>query len=105
MNRPHEIVGGTGYDGKGPDPFIRFRWLPILPDARQCKRFAALLPDGIGAFWLDPLDRLPLKEAVYGDEASPSSVGIPECGERSNGFSLGIDRLSSTFRVDAPMRD
>ena len=79
MDRPHEIAGGAGYDREGSDTLIRVGTLPVLPYASQCKRFAALLPDGVGAFWLDPLDRLPLEEAVDGNEAPATFVGVTKC--------------------------
>jgi len=54
MDRPDEVIGGAGDNGEGSNPLIRSRPLPVLPNARQRKRFAALLPYGIGSLGLTP---------------------------------------------------
>jgi hypothetical protein len=48
---------------------------------------------------------LPLEEAVHRHDAAALAVGIPKGRQVPDGLALGVDRLSTTLRVIAPMRD
>src|SRR5689334_11919789 len=105
MDRPDEIVGRTGDDSKGANPFPSIRMPPVLPDARQGERLTAFLPDGIRSLGLHTFNRLPLEEAIHRDKASASFVGVAEGRKRGDGFCLCVDGLPSTIRKLTPMRD
>ena len=81
MDRPDEIVGRTGDDSEGANPFLRLGMPPVLPDTRQGERLTAFLPDGIRSLGLYTFNRPPLKKTVNRDEASASSIGVAEGGE------------------------
>jgi SOS response associated peptidase (SRAP) len=69
------------------------------------ERLAVFHRDGVGLLRLLPLDRLPLEEPVYWDNAPAQQVRIPERGQRPNRLALGIDRFPAAARVVAPVRD
>jgi hypothetical protein len=105
MYRPHEVVGGAGADGEGPHPLVRAGPLPVFPGTRQRKWFAALLPNGIGAFWLDPLDRFPLKEAINRDGHLRRLQASRKVGSDAMVSALALIGFLSRSEFGTPMRD
>src|SRR5215475_10678321 len=105
MDVSHQLIGIGGDDCKSPNPFARKRLLPVLPDAGDAEWRAVLHSDSVGLFCLLPLDRLPLEEAVHRHNAAAPAVRISKRRQISHGLVFGVDRLSTTCWVLAPIRD
>src|SRR5262245_11857251 len=105
MNVGHQLIGIGGDNCKCPNPFARNRLLPVLPDAGDAEWRAVLHSDSVGLFCLLPLDRLPLEEAVHRHDTAAPAIGIPKRREVAHSLIFGVDRLSTTCWVLAPIRD
>jgi hypothetical protein len=68
-------------------------------------RAAVLHGDGIRLLSFLPLDRFPLEKAVHRHDAAALPVRIPECRQIAYRLAFGIDRLTPTRRVVAPIRN
>ena len=79
MNVGHELVGVSGDNRKGANPFARRGLLPVFPDPGNRERRAILhgdrirLPDA-------PLDCLPFEKAVHRYDAPPPAISLAERG-------------------------
>jgi hypothetical protein len=72
-----------------------------IPDASYAEGAAVLHGDGIRLLSFLPLDRFPLKKAVYRHDAATLPVRIPECRQIPYRLAFGIDRLT----IVAPIRN
>src|SRR5262249_35740200 len=105
MNVDHQLVGIGGDNCKGPNPFALSRFLPVLPAVGNDTRSAILHSDSVGLLCPLTLDRPTLEEAIYWYNAAALTVRIAECRQVPHGLVLGVDRLSTTHWVLAPIRD
>ena len=99
MDFGHQLVGVGRYDREGPDPLTGGGVLPVLPYARDAEWRTVLHGNGIGLLRPVPLDSLPLKKAVYRQDAAPPSVGVAKGRQCAHRLALGVDRLAPAFWV------
>ena len=105
MDLGDQLVGIRRDHRECANPLVRKRFFPVLPEPANAERPAVLHGDGIGLLGFLALDRLPFEEAVDGDDAAPSAIGISEGRQIAYGLVFGIDRPSPALRVLAPIRD
>ena len=101
----HQLVCVRRDHRECANPLSRSRFFPVLPQPANAERPAVLHGDGIGLLGFLALDRLPLEEAVDGDDTAPPAIGIPEGRQVAHGLAFSIDRPSPALRVLAPIRD
>jgi len=97
--------GGRRWWHKGPNPFARSGFFPVLPNASDTEWRAILHGNRVGLLCLLTLDRLPLKEPVNRHNAAALAVRIAERGQIPYGLELGVYRLAAAVGVIAPIRD
>src|SRR5579862_8753359 len=97
-----QLVGISSDHREGANPLARGWVLPVLPKPANAE-WAVFHGDGIGLLGFLPFDRLPLEEAVNRDDAAPSAIAMPEGRQTVHGLALGVDLLSTSFWVAAPL--
>src|SRR6516165_7856475 len=105
MDVSNQLIGIGGDNCKSPDPFVRSRLLPVLPNSGDAERRAVLHSDSVWLLCPLALDRFPLEEAVHRHDAAAPAVGIPKRRQVMHSLIFGVDRLSTTRWVLAPIRD
>src|SRR5436190_21337847 len=86
-------------------PLARSWVFPILPNAAETKRPTILHGDCVGLFGFLPLDRHPLEKSVHRNDAASRPVSVAERRQGVYALAFGVDRLSPTLRVIAPIRN
>ncbi len=105
MDLGHERVGVGRDDCERPDPLPTLGVFPVLPQTANAKRLAVLHGDRVRLFGLLPFDCLPLEETVDRHDAASLAVRLAECRQGGNRLAFRVDRLSTSTRILAPVRN
>ena len=100
VNRPDEFIGWRGQDREGAHP-LTGRVFPVFPNPGNAKGRAVFHRDRVGL--LASLSRLPFIERIDGEDAPAPSISVAESRKRSNRLRFGVDRLSPSLGIGAPI--
>jgi hypothetical protein len=104
MDVSDQLIGVRRDNCKRAYPLARGCWVfPVLPNAAETKWPTILHGDCVGLFGFLPLDCHPFEEPVHRNDAASVPVSVVERRQGVYVLTLGVDRLSLTLRVIAPI--
>src|SRR3954467_513531 len=105
MNVIDQLISVRRDDCESAYPLARSWVFPVLPNAAEAKRPTILHGDCVGLFGFLPLDCQPFEKPVHRNDAASRPVGVAERRQAVYALAFGVDRLSPTLRVIAPIRN